>query len=353
MQTAVVQHDDAGYEELTNNLLARRAAEPIQAHKETSPESNQDDDAPVSTIEARKMRFTKGDQSFDVDEDAEIEMMADKKSIKLSLKELRDRAAGDIAVKNRMHSLSEEKKKVSSTFKEFARLAEHSAFDALEYIAKKAQEAGSEFEYEKYLQKLGDEAEKLSQMDDKEKRAYEAEKKVSKQEEELNLQKRQGELFSRKQEILTEYPEVADQFEDMLSAVLDSEDLMHGVTTEMDVMNRVESLIEETCLQRDIIHIIKKIDPSQTKNNELIFALSDQIKANPDLDESDVKEIIEELIRPVRREPSQAQRRLSQKQLESTPISSLRSQGASEADILAEKLAERRRQRHEQKIKRF
>ena len=49
-----------------------------------------------------------------------MEIMADKRPTKLTLRELKERAAGDIAVKNRMHSLAEEKKRVQSTFKEFA-----------------------------------------------------------------------------------------------------------------------------------------------------------------------------------------------------------------------------------------
>ena len=91
------------------------------------------------------MLFKKGDQSFELDDDYEIEIMADKRPTKMTLRELKDRAAGDIAVKNRMHSLAEEKKRVQSTFKRFAEMAKNDPLGALEFISSKAKEADSGF----------------------------------------------------------------------------------------------------------------------------------------------------------------------------------------------------------------
>lgn len=74
----------------------------------------------IETKEApqlKKYAFRKGDSVFELDDDYEIEFMADKKPTKLTLRELKDRAAGDIAIKNRMHSLAEEKKELTRLLK--------------------------------------------------------------------------------------------------------------------------------------------------------------------------------------------------------------------------------------------
>lgn len=107
---------------------------------------------------SKKYVFRKGDQSLELDDDYEVEFMADKRPTKLTLRELKDRAAGDIAVKNRMHSLAEEKKRIQSTFKQFTDIAREDPLAALEFISGKAKESDSEFEYVKYMEKLGEQA---------------------------------------------------------------------------------------------------------------------------------------------------------------------------------------------------
>ena len=326
MQETVLTEPSA-YEKLSSEILGQ----PVPQSEEMS----------IEAPEVKKYKFTKGETAFEVDEDAENEMMADKKPLKLTLRELKDRAAGDVAIKNRMHALAEEKKKIQGTFKEFSTLAKKDPLSALEFIVKQAQEADSELEYNKYLTMLADQAERLGQMDEPQRKAYETEKKLSKVEQDLALKDRQEKALTRKSEILSEYPELASQFDHMLDSVLASDEIMSKVESEEDILNRVEDLMEETLLQRDIIKLIKKVNPSQVSNDELIFTLSDQIRANPDFDEQDVTEILKELLQPYERR--EASKRLSEKQRDGSTIESLQARGASDYEILKAKLQEKKK----------
>ena len=114
---STIQMDHAGFEELADKILDNKVEKPAADDiRNKSAPKEEKKEIPAS----KKYVFRKGDQTLELDEDFELEMMADKRPLKLTLKELKDRAAGDIAVKNRMHSLAEEKKRLQATFKEFA-----------------------------------------------------------------------------------------------------------------------------------------------------------------------------------------------------------------------------------------
>lgn len=349
--TTTVEMDNSHFDDLKNQMIVSKERKTIIPQEATKPELSQ------SLSTAKKYTFVKGDKSFDVDDDAEIEFMADKKPMKLTLRELKDRAAGEIAVKNRMHALAEEKKRVQSTIKQFAELSKEDPLAALEYISKKANEADSEFEYDKYLQKLADQAEKLGQMDEKERKSWELEKKLSKAEQDLSLKEREALAVRRKQEILGVYPEIGDQqFGQMVDAILSNDELLEGVETENDVLDKVEDLIVETLTQRDIMKVINDINPQYLKDDNLIFNLSDQIRQNPDLDEEDIRDIIREIISPSQkrsydssdvRSNRQDQRLndaqvLSRKQIQGTPVQHLKNQGGTDFDVLRIQLLEQK-----------
>lgn len=351
-EASTVEMDQTGFASLENQLLNNKGAkaDPDQDIREKKAEPKESKrEAPPS----KKFVFKKGDQSLELDDDYEIEFMADKRPTKLTLKELKDRAAGDIAVKNRMHSLAEEKKRVQSTFKQFADLARTDPLAALEFISNKAKESDSEFEYSKYIEKLAEQAEKLGQMDEKERKAWELEKKLAKAEQDLSRKERTEAVVLRKQEMLADYPEIGDsQFGQMVDAVLSNEELLEGLNDENDVMNKVEELIQETLTQRDIMSVIQDINPAHLQDNGLIFSLSDQLRQNPDLDEEDVRDIVRELIapkervqsRPVQTQRERDQRTLSNKARQATPVSSLRTQNASPYELLSQQLLERKQE---------
>jgi hypothetical protein len=287
-----VEIDSTGFDDLKTQILEQHSTPEKKEETKPEPESKT---APIS----KKYIFKRGEESVGVDEDFELEFMADKKPVRLSLRELKDRAAGDVAIKNRMHSLAEEKKKVQSTLKEFAAIAKDDPLGALEYISDRAKEADNDFEYNAYLSKLADQAERLGKMDEKERKNLELDKKLKKAEQNLSQKERQHAVVLRKQEMLSDYPEIGDsEFNEMVDAVLSNDDLLQSVEDEKDVMDKVESLIQETLIQKDIINVINDINPSYANDQGLVFTLSDQIRLNPDLNEEDVRDILSQIIKP-------------------------------------------------------
>lgn len=351
-EASTVEMDKNGYASLEDQLLNNKGAkaEQIQDIREKADQA----ESRKQTAPSKKYVFKKGDQSLELDDDYEMEFMADKRPTKITLRELKDRAAGDIAVKNRMHSLAEEKKRVQSTFKQFADLAKTDPLAALEFISNKANESDSEFEYSKYLEKLAEQAEKLGQMDEKDRKAWELEKKLLKAEQDLSHKERSEAVVLRKQELLADYPGIGDQqFSQMVDAVLQNEELLEGLESEHDVMNKVEELIQETLTQRDILSVIRDINPAHMNDNALVFSLSDQLRQNPDLDEEDVRDIVRQLIgqeqrvetrQPVRTDRQRDIQTLSSKARQGTPVSSLRTQNASPYDLLTQQLLERKKE---------
>lgn len=345
-----VEMDKTGFADLQDQILNSKneKSEPENQEKEVSAERKRE----PSTN--KKFVFKKGDQSLELDDDYEIEIMADKRPTRMTLKELKDRAAGDIAVKNRMHSLAEEKKRVQSTFKQFAEMAQKDPLGALEFISNKAKESDSNFEYNKYIEKLAEQAEQLGKMDEKERKAWELEKKLNKAEQDLSQKERETAVVLRKQELLADYPQIGDsQFGQMVDAVLSNEEISGDLEDENDVMDKVEELIQETLTQRDIMSVIQDINPAYLNDNELIFALSDQLRQNPDLDEEDVRDILSELIRPVERVRNRPQktserdrdiRTLSNKARQSTPVDQMRTQNMNSFDLLKQQLLDRKQE---------
>ena len=291
--------DNSGVSDLTNQLLDNKNQKLVSKDdiREERPKSTESRKAIAPNN--RKFIFRRGEEQIELDDDFEIEMMADKRLVKMTLKELKEKAAGDVAIKNRMHTLAEEKKRIQSTFRQFAEMSKKDPLGALEFISNQAKEADGEFEYNSYLEKLAEQAEKLGQMDEKDRKAWELEKKLAKAETDLSHKQREANVVLRKQEILADYPEIGDSdFGSMVDAVLNSEDLMQGLENEEDVMNKVEELVQETLTQRDIMQVIREINSDYLNDNNLIFSLSDQLKQNPDLDEEDIRDIIGELIHP-------------------------------------------------------
>lgn len=351
-EATTVEMDRSSFADLKNQILDKRDVNAPE-DQETKPEKAQPrqskKEAPSSS-NSKKFVFRRGDETLELDEDFELEMMADKKPIRLSLRELKDRAAGDVAVKNRMHSLAEEKKKIQATFKEFADLAKKDPLGALEFISNKARETDSEFEYQKYVEKLAEQAEKLGRMNEEQRKAWELEKKLQKAEENLSQKERQQAVVLRKQEMLGDYPEIGDsEFGQMVDAVLSNDELLEGLENEHDVMDKVEELIQETLTQRDIMSVIKEVNPAHLNDNNLIFSLSDQLRQNPDLDEEDVRDIVRQLIAPAERvraprspERERDIRTLSTKQRQAMPVQQYREQNASPYDLLKQQILEKK-----------
>ena len=336
--TATVQADVAGFEDLATQLANKRDSKPIpeaKLHKEDLP--TKEEAAP----EIRKTSFRKGEQVFDVDDDAEIEFTADKQSVKMKLAELKDRAAGDVAIKNRLHSLAEEKKRVQGTLKEFGKIAEKDPLKALEYISKQVKEAGSDFEYEKYLAALANQAEKLARMDDKERRAHQAEKRLEEVEGDLSQKELEG-LVRQSAQASRETLGISEsQFNQAARMVMENPVLMDTIETDEDFFGTVEEMVTKAKHQKRVESAISRIDPAEINNTDLVIELADIIEELlPDGTDEDVREVVAEVLKP--KIKGRVEARLSDKQRSSMPIEHMKAQGASEFHLLVEQLKEKR-----------
>lgn len=340
--TSIVHEDVTGFQDLASQLNNRRDSKPIPEAKldprdlprkeETSEEGNNN---------LKRYTFKKGEQTFEVDEDAELEFMADKQSVKLKLSDLKDRAAGDVAIKNRMHSLAEEKKKVQATLKEFGKIAEKDPLKALEYISKEVKNAGTDFEYDKYLAALAKQAEQLARMDDKERRAHLAEKKLEEVEGDLSQKQREDLVRQKAQESIQNLGITESQFNQAAQLVLGNSVLMEGIDDESDFFSTVEDMVVKANNQKVIASAINRVDPAEATNTDLIIELADIVEELlPDGTESDIQDIVAELLHP--KVKTKVEQRLSNKQRTSMPMEHMRSQGASDYQLLIEQLKEKR-----------
>lgn len=342
--TAVVDNDVTGFQDLASQLANKREAKIPEAKLESNDIPTKEDRQVEANNNLKRYVFTKGDQKFEVDEDAELEFMADKQQVKLKLSDLKDRAAGDVAIKNRMHSLAEEKKKVQSTLKEFSKIAEKDPLKALEYISRQVKDAGTDFEYDKYLAALATQAEKLARMDEKERRAHLAEKKLEEVEGDLS-QKRLEDLVRQKaQDSMDTLGITESQFNQAAQLVLGNSVLMEGIESEDDFFSTVEDMVSKANTQRAVQAAINRVDPAEGTNTDFIIELSEVVEELlPDGNESDIRDIVAELLKP--KTKVKAEQRLSDKQRTSMPVEHLRTQGAGDYDLLVEQLKEKRQVR--------
>jgi hypothetical protein len=89
-ESSTVEMDRDGFSSLQDQLLNNKGAKnnPNQDIRENENQKVSNKVPP----QLKKYVFKKGDQSFELDDDYEIEFMADKRPTKLTLRELKDRA---------------------------------------------------------------------------------------------------------------------------------------------------------------------------------------------------------------------------------------------------------------------
>lgn len=337
--TVTVQDDVKGFEDLASQLINKKDSRPIPEGKLTDRDlgAYEENNEP----EVKRSTFRKGESVFDIDDDAEIEFTADKQSVKMKLAELKDRAAGDVAIKNRLHSLAEEKKKVQGTLKEFSKIAEKDPLKALEYISKQVKEAGTEFEYDKYLAALANQAEKLARMDEKELRAHQAEKRLEEVEGDLS-QKELEELVRQQSQVSRESLGITEsQFNQAAQMVMDNPVLMESVENDQDFFSTVEEMVVKAQQQKRVELAISRVDPAEINNIDLVIELADIVEELlPDGTDQDLQDIVAEILKP--KFKTRIESRLSEKQRNSMPIEQMKAQGASEFHLLVEQLKEKR-----------
>lgn len=301
----------------------------------------------------RQSRFTKADQNWDLDDDAEIEIKADKGSTRLTLKELKERAAGDIAVKRRMHQLAEEKKKVQSTLSDFARLGKEDPLAALEYMVSRAQEADEDFDFNSFLSALGEQAEKLDGMTAAERENYRLKKQLKEVESEKESSDRLLHAGALAEEVMKNYGLSGDQLNEFVEQVVNEPELMEGVETEEDIFERVEMLAIETQNQKAAYEALTEFVPDARHDDPIVFAMADVLRNNPELavdfDPDDMKEIVQGLLKQEKR--GRTQERASYKMRQAYSTDEISGKGMSDLEILSQKLRQEKEKEKQQLIR--
>lgn len=297
----------------------------------------------------RKFLFQKGDSKIELDEDAEIEIKVDKQPTKIKLRELTERASGDIAVKKRMHEVAEMKKKVTGTFKEFSHMAKENPFKALEYIASRAKEADEDFNFKNYLLALGDQVEKLEKMTPSEREASQLKEKLKDVEGQLTRQETQAVLDLRADQIMGDYGITEDQFDSYVRAVVGTPELIEDIVDEQDILDRVELFAVEMRNQKAAYEAIQEFQPNIRHNDPMVLSIAQVLRTNAELtgdfNKEDIKEIVEGLLQQDKRKKTQS--RLSYKARQSQNVNELSGRNLTEFEILAQKLKEEKERERE------
>jgi hypothetical protein len=257
-------------------------------------------------------RFQKGNENYDIDPEAILEFNADGKTVKMSLKQLRDAAAGGVAVRNRMRQLAEQKKALLDPFVHAGKKAMEDPMSALKHMFSVVQKVNPELNFKQFLQSLGKQAQNLSKMAPSERESYELKQQLQEEKErnskvlnEVKMQKLSAELM---QDTGLSEEKIFKFGEQILSNPV----LKATIKDEEDLFTRIGDLAEEVELQQASYNALHKFNPKMTPRDPLVFELSKVLRQNPDFDERDLLDIAKGVVGNVQR--TDAARVLSKKQ---------------------------------------
>jgi hypothetical protein len=336
-----VQQD---FESLKEKLISERDN---KLSNEVESEPSEENASPTQEIAEeralRKFLFQKGEQQWELDEDAEIEITADKGIHRLTLKELKDRAAGGIAVKQRMHQLAEEKKKLSGTFEKFAEMSKSNPIRALEYLASKAHDHDEDFEFQDFVNALAEQAESLTSMTPEQRENAKLKEQLEEAEEVMTKSDLLQMASDYGDRIMYEYGLDEDELGEMIEAVTEMPELLEGIESQEEIFQRVEQFAQETRNQERIYSALLNVNPRAEIDDPIIQVISKVFHDNEDLVQDFTDEDIQDLIAnemPVRRKVSPTQERRSYKARQSQSIDHISERGLSDYQILMRKLNE-------------
>ncbi len=316
--TAVMQDTQDIVKSLTQQIIEKR-----QQQREQKPEPSkypidqQDSDADTEATpqynEEKKngFKFQKGDKNWDVDDDAEFEFMADKRPIKMTLKEMRDAAAGGIAVRNRMRQVADERKALSEPFKDFSRIAKDDPLGALQKMFGAIQTVDPDADFNEFISDLARQAQTVAHMEPNARKAYQLEKQLKEKDERLSEADQLQNLAELKQELMESGLPEAKIYE-YGQQILNHPVLSQSVETEEDLMERIADLAEEVDAQKASFEALRKHQPAMSARDPLVFELSNLLRANPDFDQQDLDDIASEVMGSVQR--AKAAQKLSKRQ---------------------------------------
>ena len=251
--------------------------------------------------ERASFKFVLGDEVFEVAEDAEFELKADGKPIKMTLKEMRDAAAGGVAVRNRMRQLAEEKKRLHDPYKNFIKFAEDDPFLALKKIFSVIKQVEPKADMNKFLVGLGKQAQNMAKLSPSERKAYELERELEETRDNLTESERIAKIQRRQQEIIEEYGFPEEKILQFGKQILDDPVISKSVQNEDELFDRIEELADEVQRQQAVVAALHKYDPKIKHNDPLVFELSALLEKNPDFHEGDLDDIAERLLKEVKK----------------------------------------------------
>lgn len=269
--------------------------------REPMGEGGEEEEESDSEEKLQGFRYSLGDEQFDIDENAVFEIKADGKPVKMTLKEMRDAAAGGVAVRNRMRSLAEDRKKLYDPYKNFANIAETDPLVALKKIFSVIKQVEPKADVNKFLVGLGKQAQSLAQMSPSERKAYNLEKELDETRSNLTQSERIAKIQVMKQELSEEMGLNDEQITIFSQQILADPTLASSVKNEEDLFDRIGDLADEIQRQQAVITALHKFEPSLKKNNPLVFELSSLLEKNPDFDEDDLEEIAEGVLKGVKK----------------------------------------------------
>lgn len=286
---------------------SERVGKGSEREEETDDSEEESEEESVS-----KFSFKKGEDSFDVDEDAEFELKADGKIRKVTLKELRDYAAGGIAVRNRMRQLADEKKKIHAPFVDFSKVSKNDPLGSLKKVFSAIKEVDPEADFKGFLRDLGTQVQQQAKMSPAERKAYELEGQLKEKEEALTNTQRLQMIKELEQEVMETYELDQEQVASFGDLILNDPELAKTVRNEKDLFDRIGEFADEVDRQQASFDALSKVSKKIKPRDPLVLELSSVLKKNPDFDSDDLQEIADQIVNGV--EKTKASQKLSKKQ---------------------------------------
>lgn len=300
-----------------NNAIQKQEADEAHVHgsSETVKRMGEGvEEADDSEQEEKRsgFQFSLDDETWDVDPKAKFKFKADGKTISMTLEEMRDSAAGGIAVRNRMRNLSNERKKLYAPYKDFNSISSKDPLGALKKVFSAIKEVEPDADMKRFLVDLGKQAQSLTQMSAPERKAYELEKELNETRKTLTERERIALVQERKQELIGEVGLTEEQVFEFGQHLLSDPDLAGTIRNESELFDRIEDLADEVHRQQAVISALQKYDPKLSNTDPLVFELAALLDKNPDFDEHDLDDIVQGVLTGVKK--STASRVLSKRQ---------------------------------------
>lgn len=296
--------------------------------------------------ELKKIRFKKGEQVWDIDEDAIAEIKADKSTRSLSAKQMRDKASGEIAIENRMRELAEKKKESDSFIKNFSKLSKSDPLRALEGLIEYASQSDPDLKFEKFINELAKQGESLEGMSESERRAWELDRKLKQKEEILQEKESKERLIELRDDFVEDTGISHETFDQYAQALLEDPILSQHIKNEDDLLSAMDNFNYEVAAQNAAYAAVKRVQPSISADDPIIVELAGFLKQNPEWTPEDVLDVTTKMFGEYRK--GKAARTLSRKQRVTVSDDDYESANLSDFEFLERELLKDREKKRQQ-----